>query len=200
MSSHILSKFKILVVEDFIDPELCAVLRADARAGVNKEANVINRGSVRVDKSVRSTRVATLDTPAAAAFKARVRELKPRLEGHFNLTLAGYQDPHFLTYGPDDFFQPHRDNNYDPLDTETIRARRVSVVVFLNGASEEPAPETFGGGSLVFYGLLPDARCATIGFPLAGKPGLMVAFPVDMMHEVAPITRGERYTAVTWFY
>jgi SM-20-related protein len=44
-----------------------------------------------------------------------------------------------------------------------------------------------------------DASGARPGLPLSGEPGLLVAFDSAMVHGVTPVTRGERYTIVTWF-
>jgi SM-20-related protein len=33
-----------------------------------------------------------------------------------------------------------------------------------------------------------------------GETGALIAFPSEMLHEVTPITRGERFTIVSWFY
>ena len=202
MSSNILSKFrsKILVIEDFFEADLCRELRAEARANARTQASVINQGMVTIDKDVRSTQMATMDTPSSSRTETRLLEFKPELEKHFNVTLKGCHKSQYLIYRPGDFFQPHRDNNHNPPDTEEVRSRQVAVVVFLNDASKEPAPETYGGGALAFYELMDDPRCQAIGFPVSGKSGLLIAFPADLMHEVAPITHGERYTVVTWFY
>jgi SM-20-related protein len=32
-----------------------------------------------------------------------------------------------------------------------------------------------------------------------GEPGLLVAFRSDTVHEVLPVTHGERFTVVSWF-
>jgi predicted 2-oxoglutarate/Fe(II)-dependent dioxygenase YbiX len=37
------------------------------------------------------------------------------------------------------------------------------------------------------------------GFPLQPEEGLLIAFPSRMMHEVQPVTRGKRYSIVTWY-
>ena len=202
MNYNILSKFrsKILVIEDFFDADLCRELRAEALANTNDQARVYRRGVTEVDHNVRSTQVATMDTPAMSLVKTRLLEFKPELEKHFNVTLEGCRKPHCLLYRAHDFFMPHRDNNHDPLAHEEINSRRISIVIFLNGASKEPAPGAFGGGELAFYGLMDDPRCQAIAFPLIGKPGLLIAFVSELMHEVAPITHGERYTVVSWFY
>jgi SM-20-related protein len=68
-------------------------------------------------------------------------------------------------------------------------------VLFLNGEGGADQPSSYGGGQLTFYGLMGDR----LGLPLAGRPGLLVAFRSDLVHAVTPVTRGERYTVVSWF-
>ena len=58
---------------------------------------------------------------------------------------------------------------------------------------------TIAGGSLTFYGLMKAPGMEKAGMPLAPEAGLLVAFRSDIMHEVNPVTRGERYTLVSWF-
>jgi predicted 2-oxoglutarate/Fe(II)-dependent dioxygenase YbiX len=194
MTFNILSKFGIFVVEDFLDAGLCADLRTAASVTAMDQAAVYTKGVIRVDETVRRTKSARIAEPAVSELKARLLDLKPALEAHFNLTLKGCDDPHLLIYREGDFFNPHRDNNRDP------KQRRVSIVVFLNRESKEIASDCYGGGSLVFYELMDDPRCKDIGFPVAGKEGLLVAFAADRIHGVLPVTYGERLTLVTWFY
>lgn len=71
----------------------------------------------------------------------------------------------------------------------------MSVVVFLNDAA---APITFEGGQLRLYGVLDPAR-DDLGVDLEPRAGTLVAFRSDLLHEVTPITAGDRFTVVTWF-
>jgi SM-20-related protein len=85
-------------------------------------------------------------------------------------------------------------------DADEASGRRVSAVIFLNGASEEPSPDVYGGGSLSFYGLLQDdPKGQGVGLPLVGSAGALVAFPSHMIHGVTPVTHGRRYTIASWF-
>jgi predicted 2-oxoglutarate/Fe(II)-dependent dioxygenase YbiX len=45
-----------------------------------------------------------------------------------------------------------------------------------------------------------DREGGSIGLPVTGEAGSLIAFPSDMVHEVTPVSRGERYTVVSWFY
>ncbi|SRR2546421_149413 len=194
MTFNILTKFGIFITEDFLDAGWCGDLRTAASVTAMDQAAVYTKGVIRVDEAVRRTKSAKIIEPAASGLKARLLDLKPSLEAHFNLTLKDCNEPHLLVYREGDFFNPHRDNNRDPTE------RRVSVVIFLNRESKEIAPDCYGGGSLVFYELMDDPRCKEIGFPVVGKEGLLVAFAADRIHGVTPVTYGERLTIVTWFY
>lgn len=194
MTFNILSKFGIFVSEGFLEAGFCADLRTAASVADMDQAAIYTKGAIRVDETVRRTKSAKITEPAASVLKARLLDLKPSLEAHFNLTLKGCNEPHLLVYREGDFFNPHRDNNRDPTE------RRVSVVIFLNRESKEIAPDCYGGGSLVLYELMDDPRCKEIGFPVVGKEGLLVAFAADRIHGVTPVTYGERLTIVTWFY
>ena len=107
------------------------------------------------------------------------------------------QGPDFLIYSSGGFYRPHLDGSEGSPDL--IRKRRVSVVVFLNAQSHEPAPDTFGGGGLTFYGLLDGPEWSKCAFTLDPAPGMLVAFRSDLLHEAQPVSFGKRYVIVTWF-
>jgi PKHD-type hydroxylase len=63
--------------------------------------------------------------------------------------------------------------------------RKISVSVQLS------APGDYDGGDLeLFYGIQPQ--------PLAKDRGAFLAFPSFMLHRVAPVTRGTRWSLVAW--
>jgi predicted 2-oxoglutarate/Fe(II)-dependent dioxygenase YbiX len=153
-----------------------------------------------IDEMVRKTNRAKISAATKTIVQMRLLDLKPQLEQHFNVTLSGCESPQFLVYKSGYFYGPHRDGSADPDAPEYVRARRVSVVTFLNGDAAALGPHGYSGGSLTLYGLIDDASWKTYGFPLSGQPGLLVAFRADTIHEVTPITAGDRYSIVTWFF
>jgi predicted 2-oxoglutarate/Fe(II)-dependent dioxygenase YbiX len=52
---------------------------------------------------------------------------------------------------------------------------------------------------LAFYGLIQGAQWEKCGFPLEASPGLLIAFRPSTLHEVRPITFGQRFTIAAWF-
>ena len=95
------------------------------------------------------------------------------------------------------FYYFHKDGKgdhlsvYDQPDSEFIHGhvRKLSMTVLLNSNYE--------GGEFQFatYG---QEKC-TIRTPEFNKTGSIVVFPSDMEHRVAPVTKGIRYSLVTWF-
>lgn len=200
-TADMLARLGLFVVRGFFDAETTASLLAEARSASRRPATVgVTGGSAYVvDETVRRTKWAEVSAEASSLVEGRLLGLKPDLERHFGSSLVDCQVPQFLVYRPGDFFQVHRDSRRDPDAAERSRERKVAVVAFLNGESDEPREDTYGGGSLTFYGLIGDARTDKLGLPLIGEPGLLIGFRPDVLHEVTAVTHGERYTIVSWF-
>ena len=98
------------------------------------------------------------------------------------------------------FSGAHNDSNSHPDADHYVKSRRVSLVLFLNSESQEPAEDCYGGGQLTFYGLLEGPQWEKCPLPVKGEAGLLIAFRSDLTHEVKPVTFGRRRTIVTWFY
>jgi len=120
---------------------------------------------------------------------------KDALAQRFGRALSACEPPQFLRYLTGDFFVAHQDGN-TPLIHDHSRFRKVSAVLFLSAFSDDPAPESYGGGALVLHGHYsgPPERVA-----LTPQPGTLVCFPAETTHEVLPVTHGERFTIVSWY-
>jgi predicted 2-oxoglutarate/Fe(II)-dependent dioxygenase YbiX len=194
------ARLGLFVVRAFFGPELCARLRAEVREASHAQATVSEEGGSVVDENARRTKGALVSDEMQADLEARLLAIKPLLERHFGVVLGGCQTPQFLVYTEGCFYHPHRDSRTAADAPQYSRERQVTVVIFLNSQTEHPGHESYGGGSLTFYGLMADPRLAVCGVPLIGEEGLLVAFRSEMIHEVAPVTGGERYTIVSWFF
>ena len=171
------------------------------RAATGAPATVANgREGDAVDETYRRTKQAKVSPTAATRIGEELLEAVPRLANHFERGLVGMQAPQFLLYREGDFFRPHEDDSKKPDAPDFVRQRSVSAVVFLNGATPgEPAG--YSGGSLTFFGLMDDSPSGeSVGLPLVGETGLLIAFPSHLVHSVSPVTSGERYTVVSWFF
>jgi len=93
--------------------------------------------------------------------------------------------PPLLTrYKPGMHYGAHADAAYLTLAHGTVRSE-LSCTIFLN------EPEDYEGGALHIR--LADA---SIRFKL--RPGQAIVYPSDTLHEVEPVTKGERLVAITF--
>src|ERR1043165_3753153 len=186
--------------EEFFDQPTCERLKAEMRAGVQARAKIYDRGWDRtLDEGKRSTLQVQVSTQTRAFVEERLMARLPTLSRHFKLEATEGQEPTFLIYKPGDFFEPHRDLSADERAPGLVKRRAISAVVFLSEEAAGEGPGEDAGGSPAFSGLLPDPRCERIGIPVRGKTGMLVAFRSGVFHQVTPVTRGERFTVVSWF-
>jgi SM-20-related protein len=199
VTADFLSRFGIFVMKGFLDAETCRNLRQAIASSPGKPAIVANGSDESLDLYTRQTTQITVDDQTRDDIRNRLVEIQPQLEKHFGIRLNDCELPRFLAYREGDFFARHRDTNDNPDLSEAIKKRQVSIIILLNNAQEGETADTYSGGALTFYDLLPDPRLKTRGFPLQGEEGLLIAFSSRAMHEVQPVTRGIRYSIVTWF-
>jgi SM-20-related protein len=201
-ASGFFRRFGFFVAPNFLDAKCGAELcRAMAGAPSEEPLIVVSSGEDRCDEDVRrvDVRVIPKHDRSRTALRQRLRGLIPELETHFCTPLVDCESPQYLIYHPGDFFRAHRDGG-DSAPDEVTRRRRVSVVIFLNRESEEPAGDAYGQGHLTFHQLLDGPHWGRCAFPLDAEPGLLIAFPSSTLHEVTPVSHGRRFTVVTWFY
>ena len=168
-------------VEHFLNADECAFLRELMRVAPAADATVA-RGSTadyRVEETLRRTRRVNVGEEAERDFVARLDACRDAAAAHFETTLTQTETPQFLVYRPGDFFVRHADR-----DRAGTNRRAVSVIVFLN--------TDFGGGALKFFG-------DEIALAVTPEEGLLLGFRSDAMHEVEPVTSGERFTIVSWY-
>jgi predicted 2-oxoglutarate/Fe(II)-dependent dioxygenase YbiX len=187
-------------LEGFLDRATCELLKAEMRGREHARARVYDREwNYSENVTHRSTLQVELGDSLGALVRGKLLDMRAALGLRFGVELSDCQGPTYLVYKPGDFFEPHKDESQRPGAPEQVRKRLVSAVVFLSDEDEGERPGEYAGGSLGFYGLLKDPRCAHIGLPLKGRAGLLVAFRSDVFHQVTPVTRGERFTVVSWY-
>ena len=114
-----------------------------------------------------------------------LRQALIRSEEFRNFSFAYALAPPMMTrYKPGMKYGAHADASFLPLPAGTIRSD-LSCTIFLN------EPEEYDGGELHIR--LGDAD---LNFKL--KPGEAIVYPSDTLHEVVPVTRGERLVAITF--
>jgi PKHD-type hydroxylase len=100
-------------------------------------------------------------------------------------------------YKKGEFYYFHKDgkgdhlSTYDQPNNEFMHGhvRKLSMTILLN--------EDFGGGEFQFATY--NQKKCEINTPEFNKTGMIIVFPSDMEHRVAPVTKGIRYSLVTWF-
>lgn len=189
----------LYVQDEFLDESARMRIQTEILAAELESARIIEEqaGSEIVDETVRKVLRAKVAPFTVACMEQRLLDLKPRLEDHFKISLSGFEPPDFLRYRQGAFYQAHWDER--PEVASDVPQRRVSVVVFLNPQAKAPSPNCYGGGSLKFYGLLDGPGWENCALPIEAEPGLLVGFPSKVLHEVEPVTFGQRFTIVTWF-
>lgn len=201
MNTSVTTQLGIYTEEGFLERAACESLKARMRVGSRERARVYEGGTDYVlDESRRSTFKVEVSDSAASAVKERLLARCEEFSRRFGVEVNDCQEPTFLAYKPGDFFEPHRDRTENRNAPDHVRRRRVSAVVFLNDESAGGAEGEYEGGALAFYGLLKDPRCRHVGIPVSGKAGTLVAFRSDVLHQVSPVTKGERFTIVSWFF
>ena len=190
----------VYAVEEFLDRPTCELLKAEMRAGVQARARVYDREWNYEEKAaLRSTLQVGVGERLDSLVRGKLLDAREALGRHFGVEVKDCQGPTYLIYKPGDFFEPHKDASQRPGAPEHVSRRLISAVVFLSDEDAEGRPGEYAGGSLGFYGLLNDPRCAHIGLPVKGRAGMLVAFRSDVFHQVTPVTRGERMTIVSWY-
>jgi SM-20-related protein len=200
-SQEFFKRLGLFVAGDFLDAEQCAHLCSEVLASPTTQGRVGGDNSKKdgwVDESRRRVLCAEVSKSTKLLLRSRLVQLKPSLEKHFQVSLNACDGPHFLRYSPGNFYSPHRDVDTDSPDH--LKGRQVSIIVFLNPSTQDPVFEGgYGGGALTFYGLMQGEPWEKCGFSLDASPGLLIAFRPDVLHEVKPVTFGQRLTVAAWF-
>jgi SM-20-related protein len=190
----------IYTLEGFFDRPTCELIKAEMRASEHERAKVYDREWNNYENAdYRSTLQVKVGERVNSLVRGRLLDLRESLGRRFDAEVSDFQGPTYLIYKPGDFFEAHKDDSSKPEAPDFVRRRQVSVVIFLSDEDAGDGSGDYAGGSLGLYGLLKDPRCERIGIPLKGRAGLLVAFRSDTFHQVTPVTRGERYTIVSWY-
>lgn len=192
------SRLGLYVVREFLSESACQEL-IEIMAGAPTRRGLTLSG---LNESRRSVGDAQVPKAVTVEVEQSLLDLNQGLQRHFGIPLEwGGEGPDYLVYRTGDFFKPHKDNEeYPPTANSRVLRRRVAVVLFLNRHCREHRENCFGGGLLNFYGLLDGPKWKDCAFGLEPEPGLLVAFPAGLVHEVTPVTFGERYSILTGFH
>jgi predicted 2-oxoglutarate/Fe(II)-dependent dioxygenase YbiX len=190
--------FNLYQVKDFLDARTCGEIIAELCRSPEMPATTYGRSeSGVVDVTTRKVARVNPSQVTIERVSKLLSEQREEVGVHFGLPLGDIETPQFLRYQVGDFFVAHQDGNTGMLRLDREMSRKISVIIFLNGQSETPEADTYDGGSLVFSEWRPGRKRGELR--LSGETGMLVAFPSDLTHEVQAVTRGERYSIVSWY-
>ncbi|MFT4636582.1 MAG: putative 2-oxoglutarate/Fe(II)-dependent dioxygenase YbiX [Chitinophagales bacterium] len=192
-TADLLRKLGVYVIEDFFSVtesmSLCQEMLSSEMTKAATYSQKHNREQV--NDRVRETRYCDISDESQVAVTKRVKRLKPRLERFFNTTLSdAFEHPKYLHYSKGDFFSPHTDDQLD---------RKINITINLNSKGSSPTDLGYEGGELQLYGLIKHEKFANRGISAPTTTGFLIAYPVDIVHEVTPITYGSRFSIVSRF-
>lgn len=187
----------LFYIKDFLDTAARENLLAELRAARGSAATVYGKEAKgAVDSLVRKATRLNVSPETRGLVVRQLMERKAEIEEHFSVALSECEEPQFLRYQTGDYFVAHQDGN-TPLIYDDTRFRKISIIIFLSIQSDEPVPDTYGGGEFLFHGpyYKPNLR-----LPAFAEPGTLAAFRAETTHEVTPLTHGERYTIASWYH
>ena len=106
------------------------------------------------------------------------------LQYHYNITK--FTPCQFARYNVGDFYDYHQDSGHSEIDYEK-ETRKISMTVQLSD------PDSYEGGEFYFYNGDKDEE-----EPPIQEQGSIICFDSRMWHRVAPVTKGIRYSLVSW--
>ena len=115
----------------------------------------------------------------------------------WNFDITSVESMQITKYKPGSFYGWHRDGGSDCLsaynkpENEFLhsRVRKLSMTILLN--------ENYQGGEFQFGRF--DNLKHDITSPKFNNAGSVIVFPSFIEHQVAPVTKGTRYSLVAWF-
>ena len=117
-------------------------------------------------------------------------------EAGWRYDIKAAESAQITRYKKGGFYNFHRDGNGDHLSAynnpkNTFMhgyVRKLSMSVILN--------DNFEGGAFQFASYAKEGCAIT---PIEASGGSVIIFPSSIEHRVAPVTKGTRYSVVTWF-
>lgn len=161
-----------------ISTEFCnMIINRYTKDDIHKDPPIVGNGEGRIDKQIRNTERVNL--PLNAGIGATLTATGLNTNQHwwqYNITHSNQAE--FLIYKPGGHYTAHVDTFHTQGE-----ARKLTVLAFLN--------DDYEGGK---FFINPDGN---VYYP-PQKKGTVLVFPSYMIHGVEPVTKGVRYSAVTW--
>ncbi len=197
--NNLLKRLGLYFREGFLTTVECADLSRLMTATAGHASSVYGRASS-AERKIGTRRTSSIDLDASRdlEMQARFTACRDDLARHFSVALSEHEPPQYLVYREGSYYRPHRDRRALPETPADEGDRRVSAVVFLSQPDTAGSAD-YAGGELRFFDLIDAPEWRGIGLVCDAAPGLLIAFPSDVVHDVSEVTRGCRCTIATWF-
>ena len=169
-----------LVVEDVLSAAEVAAISQFAR-----QARFIDGRASNPHNTAKQNTIADFADPAGQQASQVAFAALQRSEPAFNFAFPQrIAPPNLCRYGVGMTYGPHTDAAYLAVGQQALRSD-VSCTLFLS------EPSSYEGGELTIY-------LGTEVVRVKGKPGAAVFYPSTTLHQVAPVTAGERLVMITF--
>lgn len=153
-------------------------------------------GTEITDKKIRTSKVAWSNEQWVYDLIWPYMEEANELAG-WKYDIKGAESVQIGKYTEGGFYNFHRDGKSDHFGVYNTpdnkfkhgNARKLSISIILN--------DDYEGGGFQFATL--EKEASKIYTPDFSEAGSVIVFPSFMMHRVKPVTKGTRYSLVTWF-
>lgn len=164
-----------------LSPEFCHSALQEIN-WATAEVATINQENIPADPSRRVTDIIWQSPMQPLGCIARTYIEAANNSAGWGFLLNGQEDTQLSRYKSEN--KGHYDWHMDAFPPKDGVQRKLSCVILLN------VPSEFEGGELQLK--------TSEGENLLTKQGSIIVFPSFMEHKVTPVTKGVRYTAVTW--
>jgi PKHD-type hydroxylase len=143
------------------------------------------------DKNIRDSRIKwiVIDASSQWIFERVASIINTVNDQYFGMALTTTEGIQLTEYDSvyQGFYGSHTDSTYGPLGD--ARTRKLSVTMQLSNSDE------YEGGDLMLY-----HQNLKSPFNASRDKGTMTLFRSHIIHEVTPVTKGIRYSFVTWIH
>jgi len=167
------------VFENHITDSFCEnLIKTYSQDNIKKEPPVIGGGTGNIDKSIRDTERVILPQNVGIGATLTASGLNANYYWwQYNISHSNQTE--LLIYKPQGHYRAH----VDTVHHHSSEVRKLTALAFLN--------DDFEGGKFFLN------ADGTVYYP-PQKKGTVLIFPSYMVHGVEPVTKGVRYSAVTW--
>jgi predicted 2-oxoglutarate/Fe(II)-dependent dioxygenase YbiX len=185
IKKNVLNKEAITFLMDFVKNKEKVDLSVFSPENSNKTGKIESS----VEKEIRNTQFVDYEEIMDLIYDLYKNIVKNIINPSYKIEVHDSEMPQFLHYGVGGHYKPHNDSeslwkapNGDVFWRKSMD-RDLSTILFLN--------DDFEGGNLIF---------PEFNLTLKPEPGLLVCFPSNhnYLHGVEPVTRGTRYSIVSW--